>query len=423
MRRFATVVMTLAPLCVAQGSAVRSHSDAPIAAIIPYLPQEADANGDTMLIRLCRLALTMPPEQRGLMQQLIGLYLDSGANPLQENLYGCNAMFYINGMPDVMEQLNRHHRLPRELTLRVPFEESALLRYMRLRAAQAQYAEAPGSRDYMLRRYCKPFYDKADAMLQHYLSQDTLRKTPPGAMGDCLDFMRTAFPEKTYTYVNNMLFWEHGEHFLEEVPGALLRDLHRLNWPINPGKIRLALEKLNAMLPVTNEEMIDCYAARPMGQLLELLTNQEGNRALPDLRRYAGAYDPELAAAALRLQLRLAGITPPDAEGMTDETCPEPQRAIRAGLLVDAAIRHCDYQLLTPELLKTAEACYLAHGMPKRAAMLSDMYSSEGLAVSEGALPALATAYEELREKNPQVVLLRYLLEHPGLLQKQEARP
>lgn len=417
------VALTLAPLCMAQGAGFAAGNKPPIAVISPYLPQEADANGDTMLIRLCRLTTSMPPEQRELMVPLIGLYLNSGADPLQENRYGCNAMFYINGMPEVLDQLSRSCRLPRELTLRVPFDEGAFLRYMRLRAAQLRHATSPGSKAYMLRRYCHPFYDKADAMLRQYLSQDTLKKTPPGAMGDCLNFMRTAYPEKTYAYVNNMLYWEHGEHFLEEVPAALLSDLHSLNWPVNPGKLRLALDKLNAMLPVTQNEMIDCYAARPMGQLLELLTKQEGVRALPDLKRYAEAYDPELAAAALRLQLHLAGLPTPDSIAQLPANYPESLRSIRAGLLADAAIRNCRFHELTPELLHTAADCYRTHGLPKHAAMLKDMLDDDNLSISEAAMPAITTAYEELRENNPQVVLLRYLLEHPETLRQQEAQP
>ena len=417
MRRFAMVSAALAPLWLAQGVHADTHAPAkpPIAVIYPYRPQEADINGDTLLIRLCRLATTMPAEQRSLVQLLIGQLLESGADPLQENMYGCNAMFYLNGMPEMLPELNSCHRLPRELTLRVPFEEGALLRYMQLRAAQSQYATLPGSREYMLRRYCRPFYDKADTMLQDYLSRDTLRKMPTGAMGICLDFMRTTHPEKTCTYVNNMHFWEHGEHFLEEVPGALLQDLHRLNWPVNPGQLRLALDKLNAMLPMTREEMIDCYAARPMALLLELLTNQEGMRALPDLVRYSKAYDPELAAAALRLRLRLAGIQAPDTAAPLPETATAELMAIRSGLLADSAIRHCNYAALSPQLLQQAADCYRQHGMPGRAEMLTDLIEGDKLAISEQAMPAITTTYEEMREDCPQVVLLRYLLEHPEL--------
>ena len=414
MRASSMALLFSAAVCTANGA--EKYARAPIEIICPMLPQEADIHGDTLLIRMCRLASGMDVEQRRLLQPIIGLLLESGANPLQENRSGCNAMFYINGMPELMQELSRTHYLPRELTLRIPYETTALRRYMRLRSAQQRHAIAPGSKAYFLRRYCKPAYARAEKLFLDLVNRESLRDIPEGAIGDCLDFMRVAEPEKTYRYIDELNYWEHGEHFLEELPGLMLRELHRLYWPVNPGKLRLALHKLHSMLPTSKDDMIDCYAAGPMIQLLDLLVAQEGERAMADVRKCAAAHDPELAQAALRIQMRLLGMHPPD-EANTQQQPLSPQlMAIRNTLLADAAIRRCEPELLTPDLLKQAAECCRQHGMSARAELLSGLCDGKELTVSSASMPIIATAYSEIRENSPSVVLLRYLLEHPQLL-------
>lgn len=408
-------LLTLGSVCYANGAQGVSDK-APIEIITPFISQEADAHGDTLLIRLCRLASTMPPEQRQHLQPLIATLLNAGANPLAENNSGCNAMFYINGMPELMQELEKECRLPRELTLRIPYDTSALLRYMRLRSAQQRHAIAPGSKAYMLRRYCKPAYQRAENLFRHYMAQDSLRHIPDGALGDCLDFMRVAEPEKTYGYINGLNYWEHGEHFLEEMPGLLLRDLHRLNWPVNPGNLRLALQKLHSMLPTSKDDMIDCDAAGPMIQLLHLLTAQEGIRAMDDVRKCTEAHDPNLAQAALRLQMKLAGLTPPDEIDTQHNNLPEELNDIRATLRTDAALRYCEPDIITGEMLQQAIKCCRQHGMPLRAELLQTLQEDKRLPLTPAAMPAISTAYNEIRESSPSVVLLRYLLEHPQIL-------
>ncbi|MBQ8516976.1 MAG: hypothetical protein IJ498_05300 [Akkermansia sp.] len=415
MRMYATALMTLGSICFANG-AQEVYDKAPIEVITPLLSHEADVNGDTLLIRLCRLASTMTAEQRRHLQPLIALLLKSGENPLQENLSGCNAMFYINGMPELMQELGKEYRLPRELTLRLPYETAALLRYMRLRSAQQRHAVNPGSRAYMLRRYCKPAFPRAEKLFRHFMEQDSLRNIPDGALGDCLDFMRVAEPEKTDQYINGLNYWEHGEHFLEELPGLLLRDLHRLNWPVNPGNLRLALLKLHSMLPTSQDDMIDCDAAGPMIQLLELLTAQEGIRAMNDVRKCAESHDPNLAQAALRLQMKLMGLTPPDEMDVRDESLSEELRSIRSTLLTDAALRYCEPDAITADMLRQAIECCKQHGMPLRAELMQALQEGRRLPLSAAAMPAISTAYNEIRESSPSVVLLHYLLEHPQLL-------
>ncbi len=414
MRISSMAAISFASVCWANGTGVESK--APIEIITPLLPQEVDANGDTLLIRVCRLVSTMPPEQRKHLSPIIGLLLGSGANPLQENRSGCNAMFYINGMPELMQELSQHHRLPRELTLRLPFDTSSLLRYLRLRTAQQRHAISDGSKAYLLRRYCKPAYERAEKLFLGLMQQDSLRHIPEGALGDCLDFMRLAEPDKTYHYINELNYWEHGEHFLEEMPGLLLRELHRLNWPVNPGKLRLALQKLHSMLPVSKEDMIDCYAAAPMIKLLDLLVAQEGERAMADIKKCADSLDSELAEKALRLQLKLSGQTPPDEIDKDFREQPDQLQAIRNTLLTDAALRYCEPESITPELLRQAAECCRQHGLIERSVFLDKILEEEKLPLSAASMPIISTAYNELRESSPSVILLRYLLTHPQLL-------
>lgn len=416
MRISSMAVLFLASVCCANGADVVSK--APIEIISPMLPQEADANGDTLLIRVCRHAVTMPPEQRRHLMPIIGLLLESGANPLHENQSGCNAMFYINGMPELMQELSVHYRLPRELTLRLPYDTSALLRYLRLRTAQKRHAVTPGSQAYLLRRYCKPAYARAEALFLGLMKQESLRYIPEGALGDCLDFMRLTEPEKIYSYINELNYWEHGEHFLEEIPGLLLSELHRINWPVNPGKLRLALSKLNTMLPTSKDDMIDCYAAGPMIQLLDLLVAQEGERAMADVIKCTESHDPDLAENALRLQLKLSGKTPPDEPGADIKNLPEALQVIRTTLLADAALRFCEPDALTPEILQQAAACCRQHGMTERADFLNKLLEEKQVPLSAASMPIISTAYNELRESRPGVVLLRHLLTQP---QVQEA--
>lgn len=392
---------------------------APIELIGSMLPKEADSNGDTLLIHVCRRASTMTPEQRRHLQPLIGLLLESGANPLQENKSGCNAMFYINGMPELMQELSSAYYLPRELTLRLPYETVALLRYMKKRTAQEQHVFSPGSRAYLIRRYCKPAYARAEKLFLSFMQQECMRNIPDGALGDCLNFMRLAEPEKTAQYINDLNYWEHGEHFLEELPGLLLTDLHRLRWPVNPGKLRLALQKLHSMLPTGKEDMIDCYAAGPMIMLLDLLVAQEGIHALADVRKCADSYDPDLAQAALRMQMRLQGVTPPDEDTTAAVTANEQLQSIRSTLLVDAALRYCRVDELSPERLQQAAACCAQYGMPARAELMNNLKDGTRLTVSAASMPAITTAYNEIKESSPSVVLLRYLLKHPQLLAPQ----
>ncbi len=376
--------------------------------LAPWLDTEADASGNSLLLTLCRTAVSSNKSTSAYLQPCITTLLNNGANPLTEDSSGCNAVFYLSGMPDYYAALRQQDLIPRELALRLPPEEHLQLRYMKLRTSQMPLAPVQGCREYLVRRYCAPFYEKAEDRLRHYMQAEGLYAIPEGGINTCLGFMLIANPQRARAYINDLPLWQHGEHFLEEIPHAFLQELTQLGWQVNPGKLRLALQKLNSMLPGSADDMIDCNAAAPMSALLELLVNQEGRRALPDLKKYAGTYDPELAQAVLRLELRLNGIIPPD------ETEEEPQdaelAAMREVLQTDAALHQGILEGLSAEKLERVAAYLNREGLPCHAEIISSMVEGGELIATETSMPAIRAEYETLKEERPRVRLLRKLL-------------
>lgn len=383
--------------------------------------EEKDENGDTLLISLARSACTMPAESREkLAEPLISAFLKHGYDPLQENEAGCNAIFYLAGMPDLYAKLVADNLLPRELALRIPHEEGALLRYMRLRNNQALLAKSTGSHDYLTRRYCTPAMERAQRLVQNYLAAASVSQIPQGALGDCLAFMHLASPQAAERFINSLPLWEHGEHFLEEIPALLLKTLHSMGWNVNPDLLRKALHKLGSMLPVSQDDMIECAASAPMSHILEMLTQREGAGALPELRQYAEAFDPEIVHTSLSLQMKLRGLPRPWEAGFARLSNPELVK-IRETLRVDAAIRYGYMDYLSARQLADAAAAMRQYGMPRHADMLEGIIEKEAVTLRSELRPAFRTRYEELREQAPHVALLRYLMEHEELLTPAES--
>lgn len=373
----------------------------------------AEATGDTQLLWLCGLVANNPSALPALQPMIIE-QLKRGADASLENCEGCNALFYLHSQPELLQQLREQKLLPeQEPALSIPTTETELAAYMKKRVHQASLAPTPGSRNYLISRYCKPAARPARALFRRYMRAESLRRMPAGAIGNCVAFLRLAAPDETYALIDSLTLWQHGEHFLEEIPDALLTALCEQEWPVASGRLRQALHKLDSMLPTTAEDMIDCAAAAPMAHLLTMLVQQEGERALPDLRKYEKSRDPELVQCCLRLQLKLKGLTPPDeAAEVTPELHP-----MREALLADAALHHGAADELSAERLRQAVICLRKHNLPQHAQLLEDMMTPDGEAnVTEDTLPSLRVRYEEMKEKSPRTVLLRYLSEHPELM-------
>ena len=156
-----------------------------------------------------------------------------------------------------------------------------------------------------MRRYCTPAYARAERLLRSYVGAPTLSRLPESALETCLHFMYLANPHGAEDFINSLTFWEHGEHFLEELPAHLLLTLSNMKWRVDTVQLRRALNKLATLLPESKDDMIECAASVPMSRILEMLTTQEGIAALPDVQRCAAAFDPEMVHHALLLQMKL----------------------------------------------------------------------------------------------------------------------
>lgn len=413
-----TILLPLCTMGLAMGAEPAPPADPPLPGMmdsIAYL-LEGNEQDETLLVKLSRAAHDMPTGTRiQLLDPLIKELLRLGHDPLEENEQGCNAVFYLAGIPELYQQLLAENMLPRELALRIPHDEGALIRYMRLRNNQLSLARATGSREYLVRRYCAPAYARAERLMRSFMGASTLTRLPDDSLTDCLKFMLLANPQAARNFINSLTYWEHGEHFLEEIPAHLLATLHQLEWPVAPAQLRRGLDKLSTLLPESKDDMIECAASVPMARILDMLTRAEGQGAMPELEKFSTAFDPEIVHSALMLQMKLQGIPRPGDEAFNAITTPEIVE-VRDALAVDEAIRKGHMEQLTAARLTQAAEVLRKHQMPKRAEMMTGIVEDDHVALRPELRPAFRTRYEELREESPHVVLLRYLIAHKELL-------
>lgn len=421
--RTALIALCAAGLAAAQESVSPTPVEV-LPSLLDVLPlPEENEQGDTLLITAARAAGGMPSAARAqLFDPFLLQLLKLEHDPLHENKVGCNAVFYLSGMPDFYQRLNAEGLIPRELALRIPHEEGALLRYMRLRNNQALLSKSAGSHQYLMRRYCTPAMERAQRLMQNYLGATSLSRIPEGAFEDCLTFMHLSSPQGAEGFINSLTLWEHGEHFLEEIPAHLLDTLHSMGWKVNPDLLRKALHKLGTLLPVSKDDLIECAASAPMSKILEMLTQHEGMGAMPELQRYAAAFDPEIVHTALALQMKLKGLPRPWEADFAKLSSPELQE-IRDALRADAAIRYGHMDYLNGTQITAAASLFRKHNMPRHADMMEGIVENGRIVLRPELRPAFRTRYEELQEEAPHVALLRYLMEHEELLKPGEAQP
>jgi len=396
-------------------------------------PAQEDPEGNTPLLYMCRpLEMdyryrTEPLFQQAVDQAIVAL-LQHGADALHENRQGCNALFFLQSKPQLRTKLEKEGLLPRELAIRIPHEEGALGRYIQLRVAQAGCSVHEENRSYLSRRYCAPAYERVRRLVQRYLTAESARRVPDGLLKDSLAFLRLASPEQAAHFINELPLWEHGEHFLEEIPELLLRSLDELEWKVAPARLHLALSKLDSMLPKTPDDMIDCNASLPMGHLLDMLARQEGDSITPTLKHYATSPDPGMAYAALRILLRRRGLPLPEGDSLAAALCPEGNtdtlspscRNLLECVRVDEAIREAEPSSLDPAAVIRAADEYRNLGLPRHADLLSLLTEDGELIVGKDGLKLIRKQYEELPGMPPRVIMARYILEHPQLFPGQQ---
>lgn len=390
-------------------------------------PNAEDTAGDTPLLLLCK---TIEQDYRYLhdhhfaqaVNETFELLLSRGANALHENHAGCSTIFFLQSKPELLNSLKQNNLIPKELAVRIPYDTLALIRYMKLRVRQADLTMHDACRQYLCRKYCAPAYDRAEAKLTTYLESESIERIPQGAPKTCLAFMRLADSERAQAYVANMVYWEHSEHFIEDIPLTILQALHDLNWQIDADKLRSALKKLQTLLPKEGEDMISCNSARPMILILEMLEQQDEQGVMPLIREYATSRDPELAYHAYKILLRQNNLLAPDEleEAFNIDPAvpeakklPEPVRKVYECAKVDAAMRRADLSGVSAAMLIRVEKHYRDMGLTPYADTISMLLVNGELSQEPFVHQTAFRRYRELVSPAPGATISRFILEHP----------
>ena len=388
-----------------------------------------DSVGNTPLLYLCRplemdYRYTTDPHFAQALDRAIITLLRHGADILHENDDGCNAAFFLQSKPELLKTLAEEKLLPKTLAVRIPHESAAFYRYIRKRTAQAEKTSHEASRQYLSRMYCAPAYDRAAEQLAAYIALDSTERCTTTQLKELLAFMRLADPARAQEYVHGLRFWEHSEHFLEERPSRLLEALNSLSWEVDSTILRKALRKLDTMLPSSPDEMIDCFAAQPMGQLLEMLARREGDQALPIIRKYASCNEAELAYRAYKLLLRREGLPAPEPNELlerfaangaaTQETMNSTQRRLLESALVDEALRLGDVSTLDTAIVQRTIKVFRDMKLNRHAAILERLLQNGQLTADSYTIQAAHHSYIEQAPPSPRISMARYILEHAG---------
>lgn len=386
-----------------------------------------DSEGNTPLLYLCRplemdYRYSTDPHFAQALDRAIICLLRYGADILHENSDGCNASFFLQSKPQLLKTLSEEKLLPKNLAVRIPHESAAFYRYIRKRTAQAEKTSHEASRQYLSRMYCAPAYDRAAERLAACIALDSTERCTETQLRELLAFMRLADPARAQEYVHGLRFWEHSEHFLEERPSLLLSALNSLEWEVDSSSLRKALRKLDTMLPSSPEEMIDCFAAQPMGQLLEMLARREGEQALPLIRKYASCNEAELAYKAYKLLLRREGLPAPETEELlarfaangaaTPEVMNATQRRLLESAKVDEALRLGDVSGLDVAVVQRTIKAFREMKLSRHASILERLLQNGQLTTDRYTIQAAHHSYIEQAPPSPRIIMARYILEH-----------
>lgn len=390
--------------------------------------KNTDKKGNTALILLSMVVegdarYKTDETFRKALQESVILLIQNGADCLVENNAGCNALFFLHSDPELIQTLTRLNLIPRELSIRIPHEDIALFRHMQLRLAQAGYSTNPFSLSYLNRRYCKPAYPRVLERLKVYLNAETSSLIPTGALQDTLAFLRMADEQAITDYINKLPLWEHGEHFLEEIPERLLVALCELNWDVKEENLHAALNKLESMLPVEEGDMIDCYAAYPMGKLLEMMVRKDAVKTQSLLHKYTTSHDPDMAYTAYRILLQQKKLPLPEPGPLSEslnlsggiDALPNEQKLLLECAIVDEAMRHGNMEGISLEMLQRVQGYFRDMKLDNFAYILSSIIGENGMITPEEGLNEAFSDYREEHSISPRIVLARYILEHPDL--------
>lgn len=389
----------------------------------------ADSEGNTPLIHLCTpieldYRYTTEPHFAQAVDDAIALLLKNKASMLKENKKGCNAAFYLQSKPELLERLRNEDLLCKELSVRFPYDSFAFYRYIRKRTEQARLSRHEACRQYLIRKYCAPAYDLAEKRLADMLSVGSKRRFSYSDVCDLLAFMRLADEQRAHKFVHELHYWEHGEHLLEEKPAQVLEALNLLHWDVAPADLHKALRKLDSMLPSSPEEMIDCFAAAPMGILLEMIERREGDQALPLIRKYTNGNEAELAYRAYTLLLKRQQLPNPTPESLmarftengspTMESLSPEQRRIYECAVTDAALSTGDISALNVDIVNRSISAFRDMKLNRHADIVATLMHDDTLTTDPYLIQSAHHKYTEQPPPSPRILMARYILNNPA---------
>lgn len=420
----------------APGFPVPSSVAAPDGAPLPSLSGTPESAEDTLLmpaadpelINNCRKLASSPdlPEHERLSLIIeITTALQLGSDPQAEDAEGNSAMLYLSTTPNILQAL-RDTGLLKNLREEQPLPASreGFLRLLRTRCLQLQKGLPEASMAYLQRYSLQPAAATARQMLDDMLSAPLATKHSPAALAGCLSFLRAQDEPKALEFVSSLPYWEHGEHFLESSPGQLLEVLHELRWPVPTDKLKQAITKLDSMLPSSPEDMIDCNAAHPLALLLDMLVHQEGNAAWDLVSPYLDSADPEMACAALVLDLHRRGLPGPDAVALRpflghlegDDALLLSELILACQL--DQMIRREQMHLLDDERLQRGVAALHKIGAHAHATIITRHLEQADQIERPTMLRQLCQEYNYLNTESTRLQAARFILAHPQLFRQ-----
>ncbi len=232
--------------------------------------------------------------------------------------------------------------------------------------------------------------------------------------------------------INNLELWKHSEHFLEARPAALLDILLELRWHVGSAQLRMAIAKLETLLPSDGSDMIDSAAGNPLGKLLMLLAIHEGEEAQADIDRYIKSSDPYLSHAALCAQLYIKKLPQPtrkdllqekwkvsttsDLEGLSPE-----QRLLAESIEADEGARSASFApWVDAEMIQRVIAYWKSEelGFHQHADGLKAFLNEkgDGLRTHQHDLQRARLFYQFIEKKGPRAYHARQILNNPHLL-------
>ncbi len=414
-----------APATAAASSADASLSeDQANGASASGTPTGATAQPDTAqqeLLNSSRMlsSAATPSSIKQLLRQHITELLAKGTSPDIPDEHGNSARLYLLGDDDFTRELQSRGLL-REAPAaeRIPEAPAAFASYVQRKLEQWS-GPLPAAAREQLRKNCLPAVPLALHRLDHQLRRPLTSTAQQQELKNLLRFLQLVDRDGAQAHIAALPLWTHAEHFIESGPGTLLEALAELKWPMPAEQLRPAIERLSRMLPASKDDMIDCNAALPLSQLLEMLYEQEGDAAWPTIEPYLHSGDPQMSCAAHLLELRHRKLPAPDEEQLSpylEQLSGIAQEQLQDLILccrVDRALTRDEPGLLHPDDLQQAPAALRDLGADAHARLIDQALAAGPLTEENWQL--LRQQYIYLREDPPRLQAARFILSHPEL--------